>query len=277
MGRQRPRRSLEEADVIDVYVIGVEDALRSPELSEALESCPFPVTFVPPYRPEADALPTLTDSDAAELIFGRGLTIGEIGCWFAHRITYENILARGSEWSLILEDDAGLPRAIWSDLPSWVAPLDATRPIILSLFAQEAPRGHRVEAPPGVDMRALPYAPTNTVAYVMNRRAVAVALKGPRRAISTADWPPWSLDVDFFLMSESPVKHEAQSLIGARPDPSFALRPLVRLASVVSPRAWAAGRPYFRDVRGYLQWAVLIPARKALGRARKRIIPDYSA
>jgi GR25 family glycosyltransferase involved in LPS biosynthesis len=212
---------------------------------------------------------TLVDEDAARLVFGRRLTRGEIGCWFAHRVVYEVIQNRTVDWGVIFEDDAGIPSDFLTSLATWLPSLDTERPTVVSLFAQDHPRGRAAMAKGGTALLALPYAPTNTVAYAINRRAVEVALMAPPRAMSTADWPPWSIKVDFFLLAVSPILQEGASTIGHRPDPTHRWRPFARLFTVLTPYAWQAGRPYFSGLVGYLEWSLVIPARRALRRTSK--------
>lgn len=269
-------RVLSHADeAIDIYVIGNQGSFRASSLGETLEMSPFPVTVIDPVYVRPDALSDLTDEVAARRVFGRALTRGEVGCWFAHRMVYETIRSRGATWNVVLEDDAVVPREFWTDLRTWLTSLGSHRPIIVSLFAQDHPRGRPVSMGPGITLLALPYGPTNTLAYVINRKAVEIALTSPPRAMSTADWPPWSTDVGFFLLAGTPILHEGASTIGFRPDPSSRSRPFVRLLTVLTPQTWRAARPYCRGVRGYIDWAFLTPARKAVRRALTRPIASH--
>lgn len=259
-----------DSDHVAIYVIGEAGALRSTSLAKALEDSPFPVTVVEPYRPQVGVVSQLVDQSAAMCVFGRMLTPGEVGCWFAHRVVYEAAEGQGTEWNIVLEDDAGVPPEFWPFLKTWLPSLDTGKPIIVSLFAQDYPRGRTVVAKGDATLLALPYAPTNTVAYVINRKAVDVALRAPRRAMSTADWPPWSTEVNFLLLANSPILHEGVSTIGHRPDPSSRWRPFARLLVVLTPHSWSLGRPYCRGFRTYLEWSLIVPARKALRRASKQ-------
>lgn len=266
MARLGMPRDPKATSSLAVFVIGVDGALRSPSLVEALGQSPFDVHVVEPFWVQPSHWSELTDDVAATLLFGRPLTQGEVGCWFAHRKVYEAASAMGCSWAIVLEDDAGIPARLWDHVSEIIRSLDADEPSIVSLFAQDHPgrsgKGTREEA-----VIPMSYAPTNTVAYAINRTAMETALASPPRAISTADWPPWSVSVKFYLLANSPVIHEADSVIGTRPDSSSGLRSVRRLAAVLSPKAWSAGQAYFADRRTYLVWAVLIPARKAARRA----------
>ena len=258
-------------DGLAIFVIGSEGALRSPSLQSALRRSPYPSRILPPFRVTPDDAALLADEVAAEIVFGRTLTPGEIGCWFAHRSVYEEAVATGCRWALVLEDDAGLPPDIWTRLPSWLRDEVDDRPTIVSLFAQDhAKRAREIQQEDG-ELVTLPYAPTNTVAYLINRAALKVATASPRRAMSTADWPPWSMGIQYKLVAKSPVTHLGESVIGSRPEYVSGRRTIRRLREVLSPQAWAAGRPYFNGRWSYMKWSIIVPARKGVRRARKRL------
>ena len=255
---------------IAIYVIGDREELRSPNLRQALASAPWPVKFVEPVflRSEQDSV--LFDNQVAELIFGRTLTVGEVGCALAHRSAYAAAEAEGIDLALIFEDDAHVSPEIWGRLAPVLECPSLAGPAVLSLYAGDHGRGQKERCGPEVILR-LRRPPTHAVAYAISRQAVEFALAAPTTIVSPADWPPWSTSVQFFLLNALGIQQSGESLIGYRPAGQGAVRRLRRLVRVLSPRARQVGCPYFPSTSAYLEWVILAPMAKLVRRTARRL------
>ena len=246
---------------VAVYVIGDSDGLRSPTLEQALASAPWPVRFVDPIFIRLETNPDLVDNDVAELIFGRSLTGGEVGCALAHRSAYAAAEAENVDVAVVFEDDAHVSLDMWDRLAPLLECERLAGPTILSLYAGDHGRGREERCGRETILR-LRRPPTHAVAYLITRQALACALAAPEKVVSPADWPPWSTSVQFLLMDELVIAQSGASVIGDRPESVGAMRRMERLVRVVRPKAWRAGGPYFASTAAYLDWVVLAPAAK---------------
>lgn len=250
-------------------MIGEQGRLRSPSLEEALAHSPLPVRYVAPVFVDLEAQPRVVDNETAELIFGRALTVGEVGCALAHRNVYTEAAADNVDFALVFEDDAHLPSDIWQKLERVFRCDWSSGASVLSLCAGDYGRGREVMCGSERVVR-LRVPPTHAVAYVISQRAVRCAVAAPPAVVAPADWPPWSASVDFFLIDRLGIDQSGASLIGVRPDNGSGLRSIGRLLRVVGPRARLAARAYFPSTRAYLEWAVIAPASKLARRQRQR-------
>ena len=254
---------------VGVYVIGDRDRLRSSTLGEALAHSPWPLRCVAPVFVDLEAQSQFVDNQTAELIFGRTLTAGEVGCAIAHRSVYAEAAAENVDFAVVFEDDAYLPPDIWQRLER-VLPCDLlSGASVLSLHAGDHGRGRQVKCGSEKVVR-LRIPPTHAVAYVISRQAIRCALSAPMAVVSPADWPPWSVSVDFFLLNDFGIDQSGVSVIGARPGNASGLRSFGRLLKVIGPRALLAARVYFPSTGAYLKWAVIAPASKLARRQRRR-------
>jgi hypothetical protein len=255
---------------VAIYVIGDRDGLRSPSLLHALARAPWPVKFVDPIFIRMDEDSSLFDNQVAELIFGRGLTGGEVGCALAHRSAYAAAKADSVDLAVIFEDDADVPPNIWGRLAPMLGRELLAGPTVLSLYAGDHGRGQEQECGPEIILR-LRRPPTHAVAYVISRKALEFALAAPTTVVSPADWPPWSTSVQFLLCDALGIEHSGASLIGYRPAGRGALRRLRRLVRVLAPRAWQIGGPYFPSTSAYLDWVIVAPTAKLARRTARRL------
>jgi len=95
--------------MVKAFVINLDaDTERMAFMSRQLDSLGIPYERYPAVRPE-DVLPGEYDASAASLHRGHSLIPGEIGCAASHKRIYEEMLSRGLEYALVLEDDVELP------------------------------------------------------------------------------------------------------------------------------------------------------------------------
>lgn len=255
---------------VAIYVIGDRDGLRSPSLTQALANAPWSVKFVDPIFIRMDEDSYRFNNQVAELIFGRSLTRGEIGCALAHRSAYAAAKADSIDFALIFEDDAHVPLDIWRRLAPMLGCELLEGPTVLSLYAGDHGRGQEQECGSEIVLR-LRRPPTHAVAYVISRKALDLALAAPTTVVSPADWPPWATSVQFLLFDGLGIDQSGASLIGYRPAGQGTLRRIRRLITVLGPQARHAGGPYLPSTSAYLEWVIVAPLAKLARRMARRV------
>lgn len=206
---------------IGLVLIGNESDLRNPSLLQTVNpAMTYPQIVIGVFPRDALEAEPWSDPEAQVRLLGRRLSTGEVGCWASHRLAYEWGESMELAWVVILEDDA-LPHAdllplVESMTSGWKSP---ENPAIIQLFSMrdtsQRPQGRPAESP----FRLSGPEPTTT-AYVINREAIRLALQTSREAATTADWPAWAANCDFYSVSANLVSAlEGESLLGRRESP----------------------------------------------------------
>ena len=246
---------------LGVSVIGGRRPFRSRTLEEFLVANSLAILdHAQPWLKEDDDRSRFASDMASRLIWGRTLTLGEIGCALSHRYAYAAGLESGCEWLLVLEDDASPDPRLIGHLMQMMRNFDtASGPNIINLdvidyFRRPKSRltdaGHR-----DTDLVALKYPLPNASAYAINRAAMMVALRAPWRVASPPDWPPWATLVQFWTPSARLVNTlGAQSTIAGRPTvPSLKARCL-RTASTLTGVTWVLCRDHYVTLANYCRY-----------------------
>jgi hypothetical protein len=247
-------------------VIGRKGSLRSASLREMLASSSVNVEYVHPVYVDSGDESTLCDQPLARRLFGRELTLGEIGCHEAHRRAYLAAARRGGEWTIIIEDDAVVP----ANFPAYVSEIlrahAISTPRLVTFCALGTSPGIRRSRRIG-GLERVKHAPPYAVCYALNARAVDVACKAPSRAVSTADWPPWTSQVECNVDRQSRVGHPLDgSIIGERQHGRHRWHLLKRIGHLANPWTAASARPYFASLGHYWSWSLGRPTRNAFSR-----------
>jgi hypothetical protein len=245
------------------YIIG-DLPLRSKSLARLLD---VPgVTRVPPVRLGQEDVGSLADQQLAELLYGRPLSLGEVGCVLAHRNAYCLADSSPHEWALVFEDDAEVPRQAVPMIAA--SPLSDVldQPSIISLFSFSfVPRTPAFAARSPFRRQWVP--PSTTTAYLINRKAWSVALAAPPTVVSSADWPPWSMTVRFYSMSrDTGISTQAPSTIHDRPMKMSTSR-LKRSGQLALGSTYRATRAFFPSRTSVVRWYAVSPLRRILGQA----------
>ncbi len=205
-------------------VIGNPDIARNDMLTQQLSAVGLEIAHWIGVFPASGDCGALANQRAAKIIYGRDLTLGEIGCWHSHRGAYEWALQAHLDYLFVLEDDAWVdPGTLTPLLDAVEAVLAEATPRIVSLFTHsdvsvDAGRvgstnrlvrqlNEDEEVPVPERLMALSRPPRSTVAYFINSEACRVALRSPAVAVTSADWPTWAPDVEFWLAPQSGVRH----------------------------------------------------------------------
>ena len=194
--------------ILPLMVIAMDGKPRNERLIGALAELGYQPRLIPAVdgsELNPDAIRSRVDVAAVRAHLMRDLLPGEAGCALSHHDCYVRAWDSGSEWTVILEDDAH-PSHCFDLLPSVLSQLTSRSPRVLTLrtlpslpvrrgsimriTVQGASRGEAVVAryfqPPQL-----------TLGYAINRSALRLAL-GESRLRGVADWPPWAYMCEFW-------------------------------------------------------------------------------
>jgi hypothetical protein len=189
------------------------------------------------------------------LLNGRFLNVGERGCSQAHVNLRKKILSSPESWTLVLEDDVGIPqdwfRKVCEVLPRF--PDDAAPGVILLNTNPHFNLG------PGIVKLNL--LPSGSNAFLIHRDALGNGRFAELESFERADWPISFSSVDFWTISDIAFEIPTESRIGPRKTRrvSFLFSTFVRgLFSPVLSRV--LGLP----LGTYLFWSVIGPMKRDL-------------
>ncbi len=157
-----------------ITIIGNKSILRNQrllEFSEVVQANFSPPVFVREIQDEG-----AVDQESNQLIVGRKLLDGEIGCALAHWQVWET---REPDWVLVLEDDAVFELEMLPDIEKALNSLPSSAPAVVHLFDRGASRNRP-------RLKRVWHQPAGTVCYAINRKARELATGRP---VGTADWP----------------------------------------------------------------------------------------
>jgi hypothetical protein len=256
-------------ETLGIIVVG-DTPWRSASLIDFIHAqTTWPVELVPSVRVNASMSPSV-DMHLAERLMGRPLVGGEVGCSLAHRRAYEISEQRGWDWTLLLEDDA----VISPDLHGWLSSDTvrdlSRRPTIVSMFTLPAISQARMISKPDVPV-PLRGSPSHTVAYLINRAAVQMAISSPERVVSSADWPPWTGGVAFQALAHNRyVDHATGTTILGR-EATMLVSKWKKGWRLISGSDFRASKSYFHCFACFARWRLAPPMRRlGLLRARGR-------
>jgi GR25 family glycosyltransferase involved in LPS biosynthesis len=176
-------------------IIGLPEAYRGSDLERELSG--FGITFsnkmgvVVSQQEMGEEL--FHDANLAELLIGRLLTKGEVGCALAHRNAARRLVESDKKYSMIFEDDIRLVSP--PDLELLESELDTTAPRVIVLGADpfvtipNAREQEKIHIGNFAKVIDLITPPTGTFAYAINRSAAQLLVNQGRKIDTTADWP----------------------------------------------------------------------------------------
>jgi len=161
----------------------------------------------------------LVHQKITKLLCQRNLTMGEIGCAIAHKITAKNLLNSKFNFGLTFEDDAEILDEI--DFEALQNQLNSEFPIVINLgwipgYAVAFEKSKQVN----LNLTQLVTPPTCAFAYAFNRVAAKLISEDFKKIIDLADWPVNLLNLTQFFVVNTPWASAPQSpdlsIIGVR-------------------------------------------------------------
>lgn len=265
-------------------IIGLERDFRGKPLEHQLRRISIRSERSPGVEGEYDGLPLsrYANTEEVEVLYGRPLRRGEIGCALAHRECYRRLLASDSEWALVFEDDARIARpdalAELTDSISRRQPLDT--PAVIMLYGRQMVGDPALRATlGGSEVHGLLRTPMTATAYFINRAAAQHILATGMPLRNPADWPisvegqvrfagvhPW-----IAIPDETGVP----SSIGGRGGDLRALTAAVNRLEAITFVKWLKHRRHYRSLREYRDWEIRRRfVHLALGKSYPYRVPD---
>lgn len=210
--------AVEEFGLLGVraFVISLGPVPRNPLLIDQLNNCGLKPHILKAIDGRSWTYPFHSDTvdiKTFEGILGRVPTGPEVGCALSHLRCAREASAADASYSVVFEEDA----FIFGDIRpavEFIREIDSEKPTVVQLFSSSLPffdPGSVTEVAPGSAMVAgrflLP--PANTVAYILNRSAIAAFASRPI-VEGVADWPPYANSFQFWGLQPWPVSHSVE-------------------------------------------------------------------
>ena len=234
---------------LGVVVLGTPGLLRNP----SLESVHPNVRFIPPVYFPANVKPSINQLFREFLLNGTPLIRGERGCSQAHINIRTDILSSNENWTLVLEDDVGMPSDWFTKVCSFLPGFpESFAPGVILLNTN--PHFNL-----GTGLIELSLLPSGSNAFLVHRDALVGRSFTQLENLERADWPIsfsrvrfWSIgDIAFCLPTESEIGLRKTKRV------SFLLSSFIR--AIFSP---LSSRILGLPLRSYLFWSVLGPIKR---------------
>lgn len=236
---------------LGVLVLGSPESLRNPDLQSIHPN----VRFSPPVYLPKDPRPGIRQLFLEFLLNGRFLTFGERGCSQGYINMRTEILSSSQSWTLVLEDDVGLPL-------DW---LKRVRDVLPEFPDAAAPGVILLNTNPHFDLGAglikLDLLPSGANAFFIHKDSMRERSFTELEYLERADWPISFSSVKFWSISDVAFEIPAESRIGPRKSRrvSFLFSTFVR--AVFSP---VFSRALRLPLSIYLSWSVIGPLKRDL-------------
>jgi hypothetical protein len=201
------------------------------------------------------------DQRGARIHSGGPLSPEQVACLVSHEIAVTS--APDASWVVVLEDDAAVSQSL-ADLARVLASWNPPGATIVSLFSlgRIVPAmGRSSSINLGrFTLRKLLCPPASAVGYAFNRSAADVVrashvLGSP--IFTRADWPSWSVNVDFFLAHPFVVGHQAgeSTMPSTRNSPRGAPRVARGMGKLLGIPFLVHPRSFHSDPRLFLRYS----------------------
>ena len=182
-------------------MLSAQNELRAVGLLSKMQALGFEAFVVKPILPidpNFRHLLATIDLEATESRLGYSIPDSAISCLFGHREIHRKFLETAEDWALVLEDDVELlDTNFMLDIES-LAEGRTSCPSVIQLFT----RGERFVSKnfkllaSGNEQFRFKSIPGQTAAYLINRSAAQLSVDSSI-VIGPADWPDWSIQINF--------------------------------------------------------------------------------
>lgn len=253
-------------------VIGSRRPLRSDSLATFIEVNSIELLEHPdPYFSADEPRVGFTDDRAARDLWGRRLSLGEIGCHWSHRHAYQAALSCNADWLIVFEDDVRLFPGFPNGLTALLEALkDRRDPVIVNLDLRESESKFQPESRSfePADMNTLllsiPFPEPNASAYLINKCALELAMRTPWQVACPPDWPPWAFSVEFMTTRVRLAQAPNESTILGRDGSPPMTNRVRRLLMGVSGLNWLLHRDQYLDGENYFEYEFRFRARQSI-------------
>lgn len=245
---------------ISVFVIALQGSTRFPFLEKDLKREKISYRKVDAVNGKSlseDEISKLIDLGVCRSRLGYSISKPLIGCALSHKIVYELSSRQFSDWTLIFEEDVRLNDDFAQSLSELNLEKLDEHPVVIQLFTRGErfiSRKEQRKLEDGNRLFEFSTIPGQAAAYLINRSAVRLALKG-EKIEGPSDWPNWASRVKFFgifpfLVSES----EEGTTIGSKSVSKIRYR--LRVISIVTGFHLIVNKRYYDSTRSY--WRLIV-------------------
>ena len=201
----------DSCDATFFMVLGRRDDLRSAQLvalTRIVDDCIF---VAPPVVRSTDRSSQLIDEVCSQVLLGRRMTNGEVGCAKGHkqillRSHDEFRLRPNARWVIVAEDDANLDEISYRRIIDELCNFWPNTPAVVT-FVPEREMSRRTEWIPNEEtpkFKVLNRWRKKTVCYALNREACETIVRFAKLPIDyVADWPLYFAHLTFYASSHT--------------------------------------------------------------------------
>jgi GR25 family glycosyltransferase involved in LPS biosynthesis len=191
---------------IKIFVLTVNGSLRRPALINEVD-CDVNI-FSSLKEVDFQSQDLLINQKANLIILGRELSVNEKRTLLSHASVIKKTT---HDWSIVLEDDAIVDKALFANFLSIINNLHINKPTIFLLYIGK--NGVFVRKKSDIVRNSLISfhrclaLPSGAVSYAINSSAADI-LGNCVTYTGTADWPTWSINISFFGIFPQIVNHD---------------------------------------------------------------------
>ena len=212
---------------LPTFLISQSESRRAPLMDSLIDSKKFEIILFKgvPGRTVASN-PKIIDVKVFEYLNKRKPQSGEVGCAYSHHLIYQQIVDKGLDWSLVLEDDSRLVESQTSYLFSIISEILENQefsflPKIIHLKLENRPLiARNFILPSGQRLYKSLILLRESNAYLINYQAAKSAITHGLPLRDVADWPHWISEIDQLALDRDifSVDRTTPSEIGLRPN-----------------------------------------------------------
>jgi len=198
-----------------IYVLGLERNFRGralvQQLKDNFEDVQVFFGFDAYASTQSELLENL-DLELIQFLMHRKISLGEAGCAISHKLLYDDINLRKISHTIILEDDC-----VIVSFPKFISVINEFNkvlisnpisPMALQLGSLHFDYSQNEEE---LLLAKTPFPAYGTFAYLLNQPAATMLAKRGTKISSTADWPIWALEIQWYRSTQQVIQVQTDS------------------------------------------------------------------